>query len=157
MSMSLTCNPSVGEKRCNARVCIKGNGFIHFSAPPVMAEQNSLFHLFNLGNLCVHGEKTHTHAHCARTHTHIHTHIHTHTYTHTYTHREKERERQKRGLNELSLLPGWAQCFYYLRLTGCEAIHSGCCVRGGSFSKLARSWEGEKPGAIDPRDQPFAC
>ena len=65
--MSLTCNPSVGVGAgrggrgeeggwvgggCNARVCIKGNRFIHFAAPPVMAELNSLFHLFNLGNLC---------------------------------------------------------------------------------------------------------
>lgn len=39
---------------------------------------------------------------------------------------EREREREK-AINELSLLPGWAQCFYYLRLTGCEAIHSGGC------------------------------
>lgn len=73
--------------------------------PPEQPAQNSLFHLFDLRNLCLLKRKKVDEGE-----------------------RRNEgrglREEKKRGVNELSLPVGWAQCFYYLKLTGCEAIHS---------------------------------
>lgn len=57
--------------------------------------------------------------------------------------REREREREKE-MNELSLLLGWAQCIYYLRLTGCETIHFVGSIRAAVFL-----WVREGKRAID--------